>query len=258
MKKRVFIITALILTMTLFAAAALAEQPTATAYKAKDVVLDGKLDEWNMDDPIVLAEPTQLVRDGHFWNGPDDLSAKVYIAWDETYFYIGADVTEDSVFGAIEMLPLDGEDNFEIFLSTNPADDSARTEYAINDFKFFLIMDGEYWDTAFDRSMVPKDNRQRFISKGMDGGENVLEGYECATARTTMGFTYECKIPWTCFSNDKIAVYMPQVGDTVNFNFLITDISYPCPGTEYIPQIAWTGDLNINTNPSLWGRLNFQ
>ena len=47
-----------------------------------------------------------------------------------------------------------------------------------------------------------------------------------------------------------------EVGDTVNFNFLITDISYPCPGTEYIPQIAWTGTKEaMDTNPSSWGRL---
>ncbi len=40
-------------------------------------------------------------------------------------------------------------------------------------------------------------------------------------------------------------------------DFSIPDISYPCPGTEYIPQMAWTGTLDINTNPSLWGRLTF-
>lgn len=250
-------VLALMLAIMMCASLALAEQPLATAYKAQDIVLDGNLDDWNLESPIVLKEPTQLVRDAVFWNGPDDLSANVYIAWDETYFYLGAEVTEDSVFGAIETLPLDGMDNFEIYLSTNPDDDPARTEYATNDFKFFLIMDGEYWDSAFDRSMVPKDNRERFISKGMDGGESVLEGYECAAEQTTMGFIFECRIPWACFSNERIAVYTPAVGDTVNFNFLITDISYPCPGTEYIPQMAWTGDLNINTNPSLWGRLTF-
>ncbi len=232
-------------------------QAQATAHKMGELTLDGKLDEWNRDDPLVLADPSQLVRDGHFWNGPDDLSANVYVAWDETYIYFGAEVTEDSVFGAIEMLPLDGMDNFQIYLSTNPADDPARTEYATNDFKVFLIMDGEYWDNAIDRSMVPKDNRQRFISKGMDGGESVLEGYECAAVQTTMGFTYECRIPWACFSNERIAVYTPAVGDTVNFNFLITDISYPCPGTEFVPQIAWTGTAEMDTNPSVWGRLTF-
>ena len=233
-----------------------AAQPVATAHRATDVTIDGDLSDWNTNDPIVLNDASQLVRDGHFWNGPDDLSANVYIAWDETYLYIGADVTEDSVFGAIETLPLDGEDNFEVYISTNPDDDPARTQYAANDFKLFLIMDGEYWDTAFDRSMVPRENRMRFISKGMDGGENVLEGYEVAATQTTTGFIYEARIPWTCFSNEQIAVYTPEVGDTVNFNFLITDISYPCPGTEYIPQIAWTGTKEaMDTNPSSWGRL---
>ena len=43
------------------------------------------------------------------------------------------------------------------------------------------------------------------------------------------------------------------MGDTLLCDFAITDISYPCPGTEYIPQLAWTGSQKINTNPSLWG-----
>ena len=266
------------LALCLIMGVAMADQATATAHKANGIVLDGKLDEWNLNDPIVLdggpvvtldaayaawnngdaQYNSQLVRDEHFWNGPDDLSAKVYIAWDETYFYIGADVTEDSVFGAIEMLPMDGMDNFQLYLSTNPADDPARTEYATNDFKVFLILDGEYWDTAIDRSMVPKDNRQRFITVGMDGGENVLgDDYSVATTQSATGFIYEAQIPWAAFSNRNIAVYTPAVGDTVNFDFLITDISYPCPGTEYIPQMAWTGTIAIDTNPSQWGRLTF-
>ena len=269
---------ALALALCLIMGVAMADQATATAHKANGIVLDGKLDEWNLNDPIVLdggpvvmldaayaawnngdAEySSQLVRDEHFWNGPDDLSAKVYIAWDETYFYIGADVTEDSVFGAIEMLPMDGMDNFQLYLSTNPADDPARTSYETCDFKVFLILDGEYWDTAIDRSMVPKDNRQRFITVGMDGGENVLgDEYIVAATQTTTGFIYEAQIPWAVFSNRNIAVYTPAVGDTVNFDFLITDISYPCPGTEYIPQMAWTGTIAIDTNPSQWGRLTF-
>ena len=279
MTKMIRNLFALMLALCLLTGVAMAEstQAAATAHKAAGVVIDGKLDEWNLNDPLVLdggpvitldaataawnngdAEyNAQLVRDEHFWNGTDDLSAKVYVAWDEEWLYIGADVTEDSIFGAIEMLPMDGMDNFQLYLSTNPADDPARTEYATNDFKVFLILDGEYWDTAVDRSMVPKDNRQRFITQGMDGGENVLEGYEVAATQTTTGFIYEAKIPWACFSNRNIPVYTPAVGDTVNFDFLITDISYPCPGTEYIPQIAWTGSIAIDTNPSQWGRLTF-
>jgi len=65
-------------------------------------------------------------------------------------------------------------------------------------------------------------------------------------------------IPRENFSNKKIAQYTPASGDVVKFDVCLTDISYPCPGTEYIPQIAWTGNMNINTNPSLWGNLQFE
>lgn len=221
------------------------------------IVIDGNLDDWNTSSPIVIDQEAQVIRDVSFWQGENDLSATVYVTWDEENLYLAADVTEDTPYGAIEMLPLDGEDNFKVYISTDPTADPARTAYGTNDFLLYLIVDNSYWDTAFDRTMVEKDLLERFTTKGMDGGEDVLTGYEKASVLTTTGFIYEAVIPWSNFSNAKIPVYTPAVGDTVNFNFAITDISYPCPGTEYIPQMAWTGTLDINTNPSLWGRLTF-
>lgn len=253
--------TALLLTlvMLLCAACASADQPSATAHKAgSPLVIDGNLDDWDLSSPIVINREEQVIRDVSFWQGEMDLSCTVYVMWDENNLYLAADVNEDSPYGAIEMLELDGEDNFKLYLSTDPAADPARTEYGTNDFLLYLIVDNGYWDTAFDRTMVAKENLQRFTTKGMDGGEDVLEGYEKASVLTSTGFIYEACIPWSNFSNAKIPQYTPAVGDTVNFNFAITDISYPCPGTEYIPQMAWSGNLNINTDPSLWGRLTFE
>lgn len=227
-------------------------QPSATTRCST-----ANLDDWNTSSPIVIDQEAQVIRDVSFWQGENDLSATVYVMWDEENLYLAADVTEDTPYGAIEMLPLDGEDNFKVYISTDPTADPARTSYGTNDFLLYLIVDNSYWDTAFDRTMVEKDLLERFTTKGMDGGEDVLTGYEKASVLTTTGFIYEAVIPWSNFSNAKIPVYTPAVGDTVNFNFAITDISYPCPGTEYIPQMAWTGTLDINTNPSLWGRLTF-
>lgn len=258
MMKKMLMILSLAMALMMLAAPALAEQPAATAYKAAEpIVIDGNLDDWNTSSPIVINQEAQVIRDLSFWQGENDLSATVYVMWDEVNLYLAADVTEDTPYGAIEMLPLDGEDNFKVFISTDPTADPARAAYGTNDFLLYLIVDNGYWDTAFDRTMVEKDLLQRFTTKGMDGGEDVLEGYEKASVLTTTGFIYEAVIPWSNFSNTKIPVYTPATGDTVNFNFAITDISYPCPGTEYIPQMAWTGDLGINTNPSLWGRLTF-
>ncbi len=240
----------------MLSAPALAEEttrPSITAHKATEVTIDGNLDEWNLDSPAVVEDATQVIRDVVFWQGANDCSAKFYLAWDEENLYMAADVTEDTPLGAIEMLPIDGEDNLKLYISTDPSADPARTEYGTNDFLVYFIMDEGFWDTAIDRSMVPKDARQRFVSVGMDGGESVLDGYECAVQNTATGFIWEAVIPWACFSNKKIEVYTPAVGDVLSCNFVITDISYPCPGTEYIPQMAWTGNLKINSDPSLWG-----
>ena len=119
-----------------------------------------------------------------------------------------------------------------------------------------MVLDNYYWDTGIDRSMV-KD-KQLFWSRGMDGGESVLAGYEAAAIETAVGYTFEAKIPWQNFTNSSIPLYTPREGDRISFNVVITDIDYPCPGTEYVPQIAWTGDYTLNQNPSVWGILVFK
>lgn len=260
MKKLLSAVLALMMVLSMAPAfAETAETPTLIAKRVSAApTLDGDLSDWDLSSVAVLEDPTQLIRDLSFWQGPGDLSAKVYAAYDDENLYLAFDVTEDTPFGAIEMLNLDEEDNIKIYISTDPTDDPARTEYHTNDFLLYLIMDNQYFDTAFDRSMVAKDYRQRFISKGMDGGEDVLEGYEKFAIASTTGYIFEVKIPFVNFSNNKIPQYTPKSGDVVKFDVAITDISYPCPGTEYIPQIAWCGDININTNPSLWGNLQFE
>ncbi|MDO5422208.1 MAG: sugar-binding protein [Eubacteriales bacterium] len=256
MKKKLCYLTLGALASLTFAVPACAEEtarPNITAYKAQDIAIDGSLDEWNLESPAIVKDAAQVIRDVVFWQGENDCSAAYYLAWDEDNLYMAADVTEDTPLGAIEMLPIDGEDNLKLYISTDPSADPERTEYGTNDFLVYFVMDEGYWDTAIDRSMVPKESRERFVSVGMDGGESVLDGYECAVSMTATGFIWEAVIPWACFSNDNIAVYEPQAGDTLSCNFAITDISYPCPGTEYIPQMAWSGTENINTNPSEWG-----
>ena len=259
-----------VLALTIPAVAEEAARPGITAHKANGIVIDGKLDDWNLDSPAVVEDATQLIKDAHMWKGANDLSAKFYLSWDEEYLYIAADVTEDTPLGAIEMLPIDGEDNIILFISTDPAADPGRTEYGTNDFMIYFIMNadehlkyGEPMDTAIDRSMLPKDvfKSVRFKSLGMDGGENVLPNHECAVEKTVTGFKWEAKFAWADLSKENengdkkcsLEKYTPAAGDVLSCDFAITDIDYPCPGTEYIPEMAWTGSQKINTNPSLWG-----
>jgi len=245
------------LSLLFYSALAAAERPTVIAWRAEEpLVIDGDLGEWNTSSPIVLKDEEQLIRHGHVWMGPDDLSAEVYVMWDEENLYIGANIVEDTPFGAIAMLPIDGNDNIALYFSTNPQADPDRIEYETTDWRVIMVLDNYYWDTGIDRSMV-KD-KQLFWSRGMDGGESVLAGYEAAAIETAVGYTFEAKIPWQNFTNSSIPLYTPREGDRISFNVVITDIDYPCPGTEYVPQIAWTGDYTLNQNPSVWGILVFK
>jgi len=235
----------------------LEERASALAWEVLEpIVIDGNLSEWNTSTPLVLESETQLIRDGDYWGGPDDLSAKVYLMWDEANLYIGAEVTEDTPFGAIAMLPIDDNDNFALYVSTNPEADPERKAYESTDFRVILVTDNLFFDTAIDRSMV--SDLQGFWSKGMEGSSDVLKGYERAAQPTEVGYVLEAKVPWSNFSNKKIPLFVPGVGVSIGFDLVITDIAYPCPGTEVIPQLAWTGDETLVANPSAWGTLRFE
>ena len=72
----------------------------AAAPRARAAVdIDGHLDEdvWQAASVQRLGEKRQLYtfKDAANWTGPDDLSAKLRFAWDDAYFYIAAEVTDD-------------------------------------------------------------------------------------------------------------------------------------------------------------------
>lgn len=182
-----------------------------------------------------------------------DLSAKVYVMWDEKGLYIGADVIEDTPFRSAEMLPLERQDSFILYISTNPSADVKRKQYEGTDFRVILLIDNDYWDTAIDRDMLA--DGKGINTKGINGGESVLNGYQHAAQQTTLGFIYEAIIPWSNFASSELPLYTPKAGDRLGFDFVITDTQYPCPGEEYVPQIAWSGNSALAENPSVWGTI---
>ncbi len=258
MKKSVAVFMGLMMTGA-YSMVAFAEQPSAVAFQTPEtVVIDGKLDEWKLDSPIEIKDETQVIRDASAWLGETDVSCTVYLMWDETNLYLAADTKEASAFGAVGQLIHDMEDNFKLYISTNPEADPERTTYETNDFLLYLMMDNQNWYTAFDRSMIERENLARFTSAGMEESIDVLTDYEKAYTITEDGFIFEASIPWANFSNDYIELYTPEEGDTISFNFVITDNDYPFPNTQSSVQMSWSGTEDVDTDPSQWGRVSFE
>ena len=64
------------------------------------VSLDGSWAGWNRTKPVTIANSDQVCRlllGNQPWNGPTDLSAKIYAMYDADYVYVGADITDQKV-----------------------------------------------------------------------------------------------------------------------------------------------------------------
>jgi|GEM_PF-741767 len=70
-----------------------------TRLTAAPAIRNGKLTGFENVTPLVMDSVKYLMpdnADGHgFWNGKDDLSAKIYLGYDKNYFYLAADVTDE-------------------------------------------------------------------------------------------------------------------------------------------------------------------
>lgn len=228
---------------------------TMTAYKVtSEITIDGDLKEWNTSAPAVINQDSQVVRDKGQWTGPEDLSAEVYLMWDESNLYLAAKILDDTPFMYREGFPPDLADSFVLFLSTNPDADPNRTEYEATDFRLTMVIDDYYFNTGIDRDMIA-DNKG-YESMGSDGDEQVLDGYECTVKEMEGGYTFESKIPLANFAGDQLPALVPQAGMTVGLELSMFDLDFPCPGVA-TARIGLSSSADIDTNPSLWGAVTF-
>lgn len=241
------------------ACAAVAGEGNVQAHKMPAIEIDGSLDEWNLESSADIVDASQLVRDEGQWTDPTDLSLKVYTAWDEDYLYIGAEINDSTPFMYREGFPPDMADTLVLFFSTNPEADPARTEYEATDFRLAIVID-DYDDfyTGIDREML--DDTKGIDTFGEDGDEvfeDVIEGGMIAKTETETGCFVEIALPWSVFSSDEIAQFLPTAGTTIGFEVGMYDLDFPCPGVA-TARMQWTSDsMDCDTNPSLWGTLTF-
>ena len=289
--KWLVLLTALVMCLCM-ATTAVAERPGLEAPRAKDVVIDGDLSEWDMTKTLKVVEQSQITDQLEHWDGEEDCAMEVAVMWDEDNLYFAVIIADADPFVYREGFPLDELDAVVFFLSTNPDADPARTEYEATDWRWTLSVENYYgdWFNYIDRSMLADDKGYVTIGEYgdsclfngdcWDGGEceeQVAAMYESAEARglqyeaafteTEGGAIYEIKLPLVFLSNENIPELEPAVGQTVGFDFSILDVDLPCPGIhslrlQYSAELTTTGgrtpDMHdADNNPSLWTTLTF-
>lgn len=269
MKKLTALLLALALVFCLSASAlAYTDGKNLEAPKAKDVVIDGDLNEWDLTRCLKIDSEGQIVDQIEHWDGPEDCSMELYAMWDEENLYVAMKILDDTPLVYREGFPLDELDAVILFLSTNPGADPERTEYEAADWRLVQSADqynGNYdYFNFVDRDMIADNGG--WETQGEYGDEMVFDDYEAAIVKIDGGIIWESKLPLHNFANDQIPQLIPAAGATIGFDFSVLDVDLPCPGIHSL-RMQSSAQLtgrdrtpalhNVDQNPSLWGTLTF-
>lgn len=179
-------------------------------HRNSDIVIDGVIDEAAWDNSIALVcDSKEQVVSLSGWNGDRDLSGKFRLMWDEKYFYLGAEVTDEtfSQDNAADSMWQGDSIQLGIFYGTELMT-SGKAGGNFEEIGLALVKD------------VP--TAYRFLSQGKTNSGIIKEGdgFDLEIKRDGDGLTYEMKISW----KELIGMdYVPKIGDTLGFSGLIND-----------------------------------
>jgi len=199
------------------------------------LIIDGKLDEWDMArSPYVISDekkiPTKHYRSGRPANpvgGDADLGGRVAVAWDETYLYVACRMTDDHLLGVYpHSAGNQGPPGFRC--------DSLMVVMA--SFSQPFRSNAAHRETpmlALRYAPTGKAPRGKLLRKrdldNFDEYWKLTPGSHWGVAETPDGYNVEVAVPW------KDLDYVARPGNRFFMAFLAADMD---PG-ERLNQVGW-------------------
>ncbi len=202
------------------AAASIKVTTTFKIYKTSSpIVVDGTADAiWN--NPSVGVATLSNVLSGTIANA-SDLSASFKALWDNTYLYVWADVTDQTLTN--DSPNSYDDDAVEVYVDIN--NDKATT-YGANDVQYTFG-----WNDGTTVGALPSGR--------------ATTGITYAAVAKTGGYVVEARIPWTTLQGT------PAVNQMVGIEFMVNDDDN---GGTRDKKLAWTATTdNAWQDPSLFG-----
>lgn len=167
-----------------------------------EVVIDGDLSDWILDNPMVmgqkqagssgLLDETYLLHttaDGNRGDSMDEIDYRLtaYFMWDKDYLYVAGVIEDDCV---VEFDPWQGCDRVELFLNGLP--DRGEGEYPAADFEHANMTYRILW-----RAVPIEDPSNPYIMAEFRGRPfHVIGGSDIAVVVADDGWRFEVKIAW--------------------------------------------------------------
>ena len=158
--------------------------------------LDGDFSKWESGPIYRLDERAQVVAGAKLWKGPHDLSARVALAWDDSFLYVGIDVVDPDLYQPFFARGIENGDTFALtleagfrknFLATEPTGDEYALYFSPGNFtgvKPSIFSDEDYLPTR------PQPH-------------NYMQEIYTAWKGTSKGYSGDIGIPVTFFQGGK-------------------------------------------------------
>ncbi len=176
------------------AAGKTAKYPSYSAVRCPVAVkIDGDLSEWKDVPAIVLDQKGQVV--GAEWKGPNDLSAKVFLQWDQENVYLAAAVKDSHLCFSSDAQTMWMFDALQLVFDTSghrggwDATDYYYHLGLVNDVREFMALKV----AGSDKQLIPVLYRQDKV--GLRPREAVASA-RLAGRTTDTGYVLEIAIPW--------------------------------------------------------------
>jgi len=212
--------------------------------------LDGDFAKWQNGPLYVLDNASQIRKGADLWKGPAQFSARVALAWDYDYLYVGVEVTNPTLYQPFFARGIEKGDAFEIaletafrknFLAVRPAGDEYSLWFSPGDFKEVqpsLFSDEDY--------LPPRPQKHDYQSE-----------IKMAWKKTANGYSGDLAIPASFFDGGKFAS-----GYEIGFAFNVQKV-FPSPQAveqEDLQRIVFTSKADqlfraSISNPSSLQRL---
>lgn len=216
-------------------AAKVTRQKASAMFASEPVKLNGDLLGWEDCEPIVINKASQVQEGSDLWKGAADLSAKVYIKWDEKNLYMAADVNDNKPFiNSNKKGDIWNGDAIEVVFGAAEGADKNRSSMEESDFQIGIA--------SGNKKNVPASVWIWKNNAAPTGGEVVVKA-------KSKGYIIEVKIPWENFGTFK-----PRSGAKIGFDCAIDDADSKAKREV---QMVWNGDFLFYKDPGVWGELEF-
>lgn len=204
----------------------------SASYVSQAPTIDGTLGEWNATAYLV----NNVVFGANKWDNNADLSGRVMATWNESYLFLGVEVTDEDYEQNATGDNLYKGDSLEILMDTNLASDFYVDSLSPDDFQLGI--------SPGSSSVGDDPEAYLWFPANIKGARTNIQ---IAAHRTSTGYTVEVAIPWNVFE------MTPTGGGHYGFAFSISDND---KDGENLQQSMVSNISNRRlTDPTSWGDL---